>query len=114
MYESPLPVGRVRTRKHFKGNSSVSHTRMMGRGASSRPYEDGGSTDRHGFLGGGGSGSTAAVGFWATAAEVLRRRRRRSQRRRGFWAAAAVDHVDVDIGDVYVGDVELADDFNVA
>jgi hypothetical protein len=33
----------------------------------------------------------------------------RSQRQRGFLSAAAKDHVDIDLGDVCVGDVELDD-----
>jgi hypothetical protein len=31
----------------------------------------------------------------------------------GFLSATAENHVDVDLGDVYVGDVELDDDLNV-
>jgi hypothetical protein len=32
----------------------------------------------------------------------------------GFLSTAAKDHVDVDLGDIFVGDVELDDDLDVA
>jgi hypothetical protein len=45
-----------------------------------------------------------------------RRRRRRSKITAavGFLSATAEDHVDVDLGDIFVGDVELDDDLDVA
>ena len=54
------------------------------------------------------SGGRQAAGF------VSVRRRQVSAAAAGFWAAAsAKDHVDVDHGDDFVGDVELDEDVDV-
>jgi hypothetical protein len=89
-----------------------------------------------GFLGVSGIGSVAAAGLVvgdggnqrSRRRQVFRWRRQRlcggggsCHRRRqskittaaGFLSAAAKDHVDVDLGDVYVGDVELDEDLDI-
>ena len=70
-------------------------------------------------------GGCRYFGFWRRAAATRlgvaagRRRvfvslwRRQVVAAAGFWAAATADHVDVDHGDDFVGDVELDEDLDV-